>query len=87
MKLKLKLIGRWHKIPENIRTHILDCLSIILNYLANGILLSVPIYIFLYLIFNLPFNTYFYLVISISILLSYIEHYYIFFKENWKKQA
>ena len=85
MKLKNKLIGRWHKIPEPVRLNILHVTGIILNYLSNGILLSVPIYIFLFLKYNSSFDVYFYLVISISILLAFMEHYYVFFRQNWQK--
>lgn len=86
MKLTKQLLERWHKVPEPKRILILKNLGITLNYGVNGILLSIPIYIFLYLIFDSSIKTYFLLVLAMSFLLAYLEHYYLFLRENWKKQ-
>jgi hypothetical protein len=86
MKLPKKLVSRWHKIPEVKRTIILERLGTILNYLGNGILLSIPLQIFLFLFYDFSWKNYYLLVISISILLAFFEHYYRFLRSDWKKE-
>jgi hypothetical protein len=80
-ELKNKVIGRWHKISLDRRKSIIIKVETVLNYLVNAIIISVPLTI-IFTSFNLA--NYFSMILCVWFVLPFIEHYYIWFRENWK---
>lgn len=82
-KFRAKVLARWTKIPELTRKSFLINLSSALNYLINSCLLSVP-FTFFISSWSWSWKMYFILVLCGWILMPFIEHYYVWFRENWK---
>jgi len=77
-----KGINNWYRnkislIPQKTKESVLARLSVILNYLANSILLAIPLSIILSV-------NYLVCVICLWVLIPYIESYYVWFRERWK---
>ncbi len=75
--VRKKFLDKWTRIPEKSRIKFISTLSIVLNYLVNALLLAVPISL-------LTTVSYPKTVICIWFSLPFIEHYYVWFRENWK---
>jgi len=84
MNLKRSIIEFWHKIPEKERKEHISNIEKILNYLVNASLLSVPTYFFSLLFLKSSFIRFILILISLWILLPFIEYYYVWFKDDWK---
>lgn len=85
-KIRNKILLIWGKIGEDKQKQITERAEFILNYLVNSILLSVPFYIFSYFVFGTNYSRWFLIIICLWISLPFIEHYYIWFREGWKKE-
>lgn len=70
-------LDQWTKISEENREKFFSFLSVTLNFLLNALLLSVPVTLLL------PIS-YWKSVICIWFSLPFIEHYYVWFRENWR---
>jgi len=75
----------WGSVDESLQEKIIDFLSLSLNYLFNSFLLAIPIYLFFLTRYSSKLKIYFFLVLSIFIILIFFEHYYVWVREGWKE--
>ena len=75
VKGKSRLLKYWTKIPKEFREQFWIFLSEVINYLWNGVLLAIPISI-------LTEYPYIKCVICVTVVLAFIEHYWIWFWEH-----
>ena len=71
------VLAQWTKIPEKSRAVFWKALGESLNYLANALLISVPVSV-------LTGFSYWKSVLCTWIILPFVEHYYVWFHEGWK---
>lgn len=84
MKLRQKIIEEWHKVPQKKQNLILVYAEKVLNYLLNSLLLAIPCYFFSTLFLGgHDFVRYLIIFVSLFVLLPFIEHYYIWFRDGW----
>jgi len=86
-KLKSKIFQFWGNLDVRKQNWLIVKTNSILNYLISAIIFSIPIYLILYLKYSLELYNYFYIILIMWTLLPLIEHYYIWFKEDWKKEV
>lgn len=68
---------QWTRIPEIRRDMGIAAIVTALNFLLNAALLSIPLTVFTEL-------SYWESVISLWVLIPFVEHYYTWFRERWR---
>ena len=77
--LRKKFLEKWTRIPEGSRKKFFSFLNISFNFLQNALLLAVPVTL-------LTTVSYLESVIIIWIILPFLEHYYVWLREEWKDE-
>ena len=81
---RARFLKRWTKIPEGSRKKFFSFLNIAFHYFQNAILLAIAVTSLVSLFDKF---TYWKAVICIWFSLPFIEHYYVWFRENWKHES
>jgi len=81
-EFKRFFLSLWTKISEENRKQMIHFISLMLNFLLNSILFSIPITIIIFHAFS--WKQYGITIICVWILLPFVEHYYVWFRETWK---
>jgi len=84
-KIKSWILQRWGSLKVETQNWIIGKVETLLNYIINSIIVSIPIYLILFLKYDLKLYNYFILVVIVLTALPFIEHYYVWFREDWKK--
>lgn len=83
--LRKKILQIITLIPEITRETIIERADTTFNYLQNSSLLSIPLSITLFWN-DWTIKKYLLIVLSLWVLLPFIEHYYWWFREGWKEK-
>lgn len=76
----------WGSVPEEKKTTILAVIQSLLNYLLAALFLTVPVSVVLSFFFELSLLKVFFIFLALFFFFPYMEHYYVWFREDWKRE-
>jgi hypothetical protein len=85
-RLKSYISKKWGSLREDTQQSIVKNFITLTNYLINASLISIPVFFFTLIFYKFSILRYLLIVISFWIILPIFEHYYVWLREDWKRE-